>query len=761
MRPPIPFLSRILPRIAVVLLLLCAALPLQAQEAAPGDSRLADLLEDEAAREALIKELRRAAAEEGTATGEAADVPPTRQVAQWTQSLAEGTVEQFNTAIQATQTAWDQMRAADPMDLTVNTLELAGLIIATLAVLWLLSRLDRLAYQRLDRHALARTGSAGVVRRVTGTTAALLLDLATVALAWAAGHALALFVTGEAGQMTARDSLFLNAFLLVELTRAALRLFLSHRWPGLRLLPLSDAEAAACTRWTSGMTAFLGYGLLFVVPVTALLVAPEPARLLGLLILAVAYYRAVVLVLRNRKRVQGRLMKLGERMDTGFGRIALQGAGRIWHLAALAYLTAILVVALVFPGRALPFMIAATAQTLLAAAAGILLSLLLGRVILKRIRLPEETREGIPLLEERLNAYIPTVLKVLRFTLLAVVAAAILDAWTPFSLTAWAASDAGGRFIGNAVAVALILAGAMLVWLGLTSWIEYRLSPATGNGEPNARVRTLLTIFRNAAAITLVVMTLMVVLAQVGINIGPLIAGAGVLGLAIGFGAQKLVQDVITGVFIQLENAFNVGDVVTAGGITGTVERLTIRSMGMRDLSGTYHLLPFSSVDTVSNYMRDFAFHVGEYGVAYREDTDEVLQRMNEAFEELRKMPEMAPHILGDLEVHGVTALADSAVNVRVRIKTRPGMQWAVGREYNRLVKRHFDAAGIEIPFPHMTLYFGEDKDGQAPPARVYMQGAASAPAAVEPSATPTASTPQLQPNPQFKGDFDEEEPNG
>ncbi|MCG5536315.1 mechanosensitive ion channel [Ectothiorhodospira mobilis] len=253
----------------------------------------------------------------------------------------------------------------------------------------------------------------------------------------------------------------------------------------------------------------------------------------------------------------------------------------------------------------------------------------------------------------------------------------------------------------------------------------------------------------------------MVVLAQVGINIGPLIAGAGVLGLAIGFGAQKLVQDVITGVFIQLENAFNVGDVVTAGGITGTVERLTIRSMGMRDLSGTYHLLPFSSVDTVSNYMRDFAFHVGEYGVAYREDTDEVLQRMNEAFEELRKMPEMAPHILGDLEVHGVTALADSAVNVRVRIKTRPGMQWAVGREYNRLVKRHFDAAGIEIPFPHMTLYFGEDKDGQAPPARVYMQGAASAPAAVEPSATPTASTPQLQPNPQFKGDFDEEEPNG
>ncbi|MFP4244439.1 MAG: mechanosensitive ion channel domain-containing protein [Ectothiorhodospira sp.] len=748
--------SRILPWIApwISILLLTIVLPLHAQEATPGDSRLADLLEDEAAREALIAELRRAAAEDGEAAEADPAVPLTRQMAQWTQSLAEGAVEQFNVASQSMQAAWGQMRAADPLHLTVNTLELAGLIVVTVVTLWLLSRLARLAYRQLEAHARARSGSTGLVRRVTGTTAGLLLDLITVALAWAAGHAVALFVTGDAGQMTARDSLFLNAFLLVELLRAALRLLLSPHWPGLRLLPLSDDEASACTRWTSGMTVFLGYGLLFVVPVTALLVAPEPARILGLLILAVAYYRAVTLVMRNRKRVQGRLMKLGEGMDSGFGRVALQGTGRIWHLAALAYLTAILVIALLFPGQALPFMLAATAQTLLAAVAGILLSMLFSRVILKRIRLPEETLERIPQLEERLNAYVPTVLKVLRFTLLAVVAGVILDAWTPFSLPTWAGSGSGSQLIGNTVAVALILAGATLVWLALTSWIEYRLSPTTGNGEPNARVRTLLTIFRNAAAITLIVMTLMVVLAQVGLNIGPLIAGAGVLGLAIGFGAQKLVQDVITGVFIQLENAINVGDVVTAGGITGAVERLTIRSVGMRDLSGTYHLLPFSSVDTVSNYTRDFAYHVGEYGVAYREDTDEVLKRMAEAFEELRQMPEMGPQILGELEVHGVTALADSAVNVRVRIKTRPGMQWAVGREYNRLVKRHFDAAGIEIPFPHMTLYFGEGKDGRAPPARVLMEDAPVAPAQV---AQPSTS-PAVEPNPRFKGDFDEEE---
>ena len=142
----------------------------------------------------------------------------------------------------------------------------------------------------------------------------------------------------------------------------------------------------------------------------------------------------------------------------------------------------------------------------------------------------------------------------------------------------------------------------MLIWIGLASWIEHRLNPLSADNAPTAREKTLLTIFRNASAIVLIIMTVMIVLSEIGINIGPLLAGAGVLGLAIGFGAQKLVQDVITGVFIQMENAISVGDIVTAGSLTGTAEKLTIRSLSLRDLSGTYHIIPFSSVDTVSNF---------------------------------------------------------------------------------------------------------------------------------------------------------------
>ena len=158
---------------------------------------------------------------------------------------------------------------------------------------------------------------------------------------------------------------------------------------------------------------------------------------------------------------------------------------------------------------------------------------------------------------------------------------------------------------------------------------------------------------------------------------------------------------------------------VTLGGITGTAEKLSIRSVGIRDLHGTYHLVPFSSVDVVSNYMRGFGYHVGEYGVAYRENVDEAIVALRNAFDELSSDEDLKSEILEPLEVAGVIALADSSVNIRVRIKTTPGNQWAVGRAYNRLVKLHLDEAGIEIPFPHTTIFFGEDKQGQAPAANL------------------------------------------
>ncbi len=201
------------------------------------------------------------------------------------------------------------------------------------------------------------------------------------------------------------------------------------------------------------------------------------------------------------------------------------------------------------------------------------------------------------------------------------------------------------------------------------------------------------------------------------------------------------------------------GQLIAAIGITGTAEKLSVRSVGIRDLSGTLHIVPFSAVDTVSNYMREFGYHVGEYGVAYREDTDNVIQHLRAAFDELLESEEAQGVIIGELEVHGVTALADSSVNVRVRIKTLPGSQWAIGRQYNRLVKRHFDAADIEIPFPHTTIYFGQDKDGSAPPLlHRKLEEPERDKQKSDRDRAASASQQSVEENPEFKGDFDDAE---
>nr|WP_290441752.1 mechanosensitive ion channel domain-containing protein [Cobetia sp. Dlab-2-AX] len=315
----------------------------------------------------------------------------------------------------------------------------------------------------------------------------------------------------------------------------------------------------------------------------------------------------------------------------------------------------------------------------------------------------------------------------------------VLNAWHIVALGEWLATDAGALLLSRIFHVLFILVFAIALWVGIASLIEHKLNPDTGKGKPSSRVETLLALFRNAIAIAMIVFTAMIVLSEIGIDIAPLLAGAGVLGLAIGFGAQKMVQDIITGVFIQLENAINTGDVVTAGGVTGTAERLTIRSVGIRDLSGTFHIVPFSSVDTVSNYMRDFAYHVGEYGISYRENVDHAIVHLRAAFDEL-EASSYGPEILEPVTIAGVSALADSSVNIRVMIKTSPGNQWAIGREYNKLVKQHFDAAGIEIPFPHMTMYFGQDKDGGAPPANVRTM---QAPFVIDGSAAGQPKTPE------------------
>nr|WP_298249478.1 mechanosensitive ion channel domain-containing protein [uncultured Halomonas sp.] len=712
-----------------LLALLVLAMPVQAQQEGgesepPAYSTLADLLENQQTRQELIDQLRGMAGgvAESAATEEAGAKPSLpRQLAELTSRFAGDVGHQFDAIVSAIGGMFssDTGSTFDMAAFTSAAINLGLVILATFVVFVSIRRLARPLFSGISQWSLNGRGLTPILRLVICVALAAVVDVLIVSLAYVGGNLVATFAIGQTGELSTRASLFLNAFMVIELLKAGVRILFASRYEGLRLLPIASGEASYWNRWIARLIGLVGYGLMVVVPLVNVYVAPAVGKGLGTLITVGAFLYAVVVVLKNRKRLRDAINAKARHATMAASRVSLQLFARTWHLFALAYFVMALTVTLTRPVDALPYVLFATLKTIGAVVVGLLLSSFLTQTIGRRITLSNDLRRKLPLLESRLNSYVPNALRIIRTLILVLVVMVVLNAWGAFDLAAWYASEVGRNLIGKLVSIATILAIALMVWLALASLIEHKLNPDTGGGMPSARAQTLLSLFRNALAIALVAMTSMILLAEIGINIGPLIAGAGVLGLAIGFGAQKLVQDIITGIFIQVENALNTGDVVTVGGITGTAEKLNIRSVGIRDLSGTYHLVPFSSVDTVSNYMRGFGNHVGEYGIAYRENIDAAIEQLQLAFEDLKAGDEHGNKLLAPLDVAGVIALADSSVNIRVIIKTTPGDQWAVGRAYNRLVKLRFDEAGIEIPFPHTTLYFGQDKAGSAPPANL------------------------------------------
>jgi small conductance mechanosensitive channel len=217
-------------------------------------------------------------------------------------------------------------------------------------------------------------------------------------------------------------------------------------------------------------------------------------------------------------------------------------------------------------------------------------------------------------------------------------------------------------------------------------------------GATRARVATLTSVVRTLALVGLWSVVTVVCLSQLGFDVRPILAGAGIVGLAVGFGAQYLVRDVITGFFLVLEDQVRVGDVAVVNGTGGLVENVTFRTIVLRDLAGTVHIFPNGSVTTLANMTRGWSGYVVDVEIAYGEDPDRVVAVMRRVAEELRQDPTHGPSILEPIEIFGVDAFKDSSVVIKARLKTQPIQQWAVGREYRRRLLRALAAEGIEIP---------------------------------------------------------------
>lgn len=268
---------------------------------------------------------------------------------------------------------------------------------------------------------------------------------------------------------------------------------------------------------------------------------------------------------------------------------------------------------------------------------------------------------------------------------------------------------------------ALVGVAWQILLIVVISWVAYRAlmlllrrveysverADTTTISLHEQRVRTLSGLLRSVGIGFIAVVAVFMLLRAVGAEIGPLLAGAGVVGLAVSFGAQSLVKDFISGLFILFENQFGVGDVVRIKDVAGRVEKMTLRIVVMRDLHGVVHIVPNGEINQVSNLTRSFSRAVLEIGVAYSEDIDRVIGVLHDIGRELGEDPQWKPLLVEEITVPGIESFGDSSVNLRVIATTLPLKQWDVARELRLRIKRRFDAEAITIPFPHRTLYWG------------------------------------------------------
>lgn len=227
--------------------------------------------------------------------------------------------------------------------------------------------------------------------------------------------------------------------------------------------------------------------------------------------------------------------------------------------------------------------------------------------------------------------------------------------------------------------------------------------------ETIKRIDTLINIIEGGIKILLWTILLMMVLKKIGVDIGPILASAGIIGLAVGFGSQELVKDFISGFFIILENQIRTNDVVILNGTSGLVEKIELRTITLRDFSGVVHIFQNGKIDNISNMTKDWSAILFDIGVAYKENTQKVMDLMKQVGDKLYEDNEYKDKILEPIEIFGLDKFGESAIIIKARFKTKPVEQWAVGRAYRKLLKETFDQNNIEIPFPHTTVYWGED----------------------------------------------------
>lgn len=684
--------------------------------AAEDIDRLIGVLDDPVARAQLIESLRtlRDAAAATTGSQPAEALTDASSLAQGLIQIMDARLralgEAMGAMIKAGQqlpalTAWLKAQASADYRRAFwqDALGRLGLLLGVGTIAYQLVRTGLLPWmRRLDQRPVATTAA----RLRVAALRLLLMLLPPASFAFATSLALAGLAPNPVLR-TAAQSIVL-AFLLGRLVNAAALVLLSPRNPEQRLVAVDDASAlplARGIRWTAG--AFI-WGHLAIDAMIVLGLPPELGRALQHLVNLTCMTVVIWAAWTNSRAVAAWIMALSRSERGLLGRMvpwqALADGGHI--VATLWLITLYVTWAIEVPGG-VSFLVVGTIGTLLA----LFLDRVATAVIDERLAPPPAPAidaEGEPLATtEAAGQRHRAVLRIgLTWFTHAVAAVVALQAWGVDTI-ALMRGDTGRALLSGLVKVAMIglvsLAAWQLVSLGIGRYLGQR--DRDGNLVLSNRARTILTITRNLLLVLIALIGGMLALSAIGVDTAPLLAGAGVIGLAVGFGSQRLVQDIITGMFILLGDTMRVGDVVNLGGVSGVVESMTMRTVSLRGYDGSVHTLPYSTITGITNLTKDFSYWVVEAPVGYDSNLDEVITILRQIIDQMRQQWPWRRQILEPLDVAGVDRFGDSAIVVKARIKTRPGQQWEVGREFNRRMKQRFDAAGITIPYPQRTVH--------------------------------------------------------
>ncbi|MBY0334346.1 MAG: mechanosensitive ion channel, partial [Acetobacteraceae bacterium] len=497
------------------------------------------------------------------------------------------------------------------------------------------------------------------------------------------------------------------------------RLLLAPREHRLRLVPVSDRTAAMGLRWLrrlllvglggytlaeAGIALGLSWGAYdAILNVTLLLISLQ-------LVYMVIRCRTLVATLLRAPPLDESAPPpdRGRRML----RSLRNGLAGIWHVLTILWLLIAWAVWALAVEEGISRLLTSTLLVVAIGIAAKALDDVLAQLLARVTATNGAGAAGVP----RASTWLP-VLRSVASVLVGLAGIALLFwIWGLDTFSWFAPGTLGSRLLGTFASIGATFVAAALVWELANAAIARRLTRlARESGQAaarSARVRTLLPMLRTVLSIVIIVFLALSTLAELGVNVAPLLAGAGVVGLAIGFGSQTLVRDVITGVFLLLEDAVAVGDVVQLAGLTGVVENLSIRSIKLRATDGSVHIIPFSAVTTVTNMTRDFAFAVLDVTVTYDADPDEIAEVLRAICTDMRADPKWGAMIRDDIDVWGVDKMSDQGVMIRSRVKTGPSNRWPVQREFNRRIRQRFGELGIEMVRPGQRLVLEQRSEG-------------------------------------------------